>query len=221
MVDNNLRKMARKKLLLAVIAIVAGLVGVCFFIYRLLETGSINPLVLLFLAALISIALPMLRSNYFPSSKDCAAEYDFHEKRLEEQILRRIAGTLGQEAINKVFAQDGRFRDSTDDRLRLLLENNAVRQDAELRFLLLLALARFYEKSGDPHASIQQLTEALKINPHHFIANFHLAMNYEWIGSIDNAVRHYQQSLRDPGGVSRGMRKLAVAKINRLHTGVK
>lgn len=213
--------MGWKKLLPAAIAIVAGLVGACFFIYRLLDTGTINPLVLLFLAALISIALPMLRSNYFPSAKDCAAEYDFHEKRLEELILLRIADTLGQEAINKVFKPDGRFCDSADDRLQQLLENNTVRQDAELRFLLLLTLARFYEKNGDPQASIQQLTEALKINPHHFIANFHLAMNYEWIGSIDNAVRHYQQSLKDPGGVSRGMRKLAAAKINRLLIGVK
>jgi hypothetical protein len=217
---NNLRKMHWKKLLPVVIAGIAVLVGVCLLLYRLLESGSISPVAMIILAALISVALPILRSNYFPSGKDCAAEYDFHEKRLGENMRRRIADRLGQETLNHIFGPDGRFRDSVDEHLQLLLENEAVGRDAELRFDLLLIRSHFYEQSGDPQASIQQLTLALRIYPHHFIANFRLAMNYEWIGSVGNAVSHYQKAMQDPGGISRGMRKLTVANINRLQTGV-
>jgi len=216
---NNLREMAWEKLLLAAIVIVAGIAGACFLIYSLLEAGNLNPVVLLILAALISIALPMLRSNFFPSARDCETEYDFHEKRLEEQIHRRIDDTLNQGTFDRIFSPDGQFCDSAGDFLSRLLGEEEVHRNKELQFFLRMILARFYEKHGDPHASIEQLTQALEIDPHHFIVNFRLAANYEWIGAVDNAARHYRRALLDSGGVSRGMRKLTAAHIQRLNSG--
>jgi tetratricopeptide (TPR) repeat protein len=198
---------------------VAGIGLGCILIYRFLATGSVHPAVLLLLAAVISVALPMLRSNLFPGARDCAVEYDFHEKRLEEQNRLTIAAALGQDTFNQISMPSGGLTDSHENYFRQLLKKEQVDQDPGLRFALLLTIARNYEKNGDAQASIQYLTEALESHPYHFLANFRLALNHEWIGSEENAVDHYRQALHDPDGISRGMRKWTVAQIKRLQSG--
>ena len=210
-------KWGANKLILVLIAAGLCLLAACFLVARFLETGRINPLVLLTVAAIISIALPMLRSNFFPSAKDCTAEYDFHDKRLAEQIRQQIDHEFGPSTLNQLFGQSDRWQDAANHCLQLL-ETDKVRNNATLRFGLLLTLARFCEQSGDPHQSIQHLKKALVIQPHNFIANFRLAMNYEWVNRGYDAIRHYQQSLKDPDGISRAMEKLVTAQIARIQT---
>ena len=212
-------KTVRKKLPPKGIVIAACLLGVCFLAYQVLQNASFSPWMLLVVAAIVSLALPMIRTQYFPNARDCAVEYDFHEKRLEEQIRRKIAGTLGQEALLRIDPNAAGPDDAAVQYIHSLLEKGGGRLDAELRFSLLVTLARYYEKSGDPHASIEHLVGALESNPRHFIANVRLAMNYEWIGATENALRHYRGALEDPGGISRGMKKLAAAQIKRLLAG--
>lgn len=206
------------KRILAVLAAVAGIGLVAVLIYRFLSAGSAHPVALLLLAALISLALPMIRANLFPSAKDCAAEYDFHEQRLAEQNRRIIADALGQDTCDQIQTPPGNGCDSAEAQIRQLLEQDPVRRNAALRFALLVTLARHCEKGGDARKSIQYLTAALEGHPHHFIANFRLAMNHEWIESRVQALHHYRQALLDPGGISRGMRKLTVSQIHRLQT---
>ena len=207
-----------KKRILAVTIAVAGIGLGCILVYRFLATGSVHPVALLLLAAVISVALPMLRSNLFPSARDCASEYDFHEKRLEEQNRLIIGSALGQDAFNQItMLSDGQM-ESHENYFRQLLEKEPVHQDSELCFALLLTIARNYEKNGDAQASIQYLTDALESHPYHFIANFRLALNHEWIGDDEKAVGHYRQALLDPEGISRGMRKWTVMQIKRLQT---
>ncbi len=207
-----------KKLLLTVIVVVAGVLVASFLIYRLLATGSTSPVALLVLAALISVALPVLRANLFPNARECAVEYDFHEKRLEEQVRRQITEAYGQDALEQIFAPTGQFSDSAAHRLGQMLEKARARKDKELRFSLLLTLSSVFEQNGDPRTSIEQLTRALESHPHHFIANFRLALQYEHTGNAGEALVHYQRALGDPGGISRGMKRLAAAQIKRLRT---
>jgi len=207
---------AATKLPVLVLVVVCGLFAALAVSFWLLGTEGIHPLWLIGIAALISILLPMLRANFFPSTKDCASEYAFHEKRLEEQTRRQISEKLGADEIGRIYSRNGTLNDSTIDRcLELILEDPA-RNDPELRFALLIDTARIFETRGEPDKSVQQLKKAIAIEPHHFIANFRIAMNYEWMGENASALRHYRQALGDPGGLSRAMEKLTKAQMERL-----
>ncbi|KPJ76623.1 MAG: hypothetical protein AMJ54_10925 [Deltaproteobacteria bacterium SG8_13] len=214
--EHSQKKIEPKKWSLIAVAVGAGLLAVFLFIYWLLESKSASPVALLVLAALISVALPMLRVNLFPSARECAAEYDFHDKRLDEQVRRQIADACGPDALEQMDASAGRQSDSAVRLLRKMLEGARARKDEQLRFALLVALSQVCEQSGDTRTSIEQLKKALESRPHHFIANFRLALQYERIGKAGAALVHYQQALRDSGGISRGMKRLASAQIKRL-----
>ena len=218
MIKSVQKNSGRKRILTAGV-LLAAVVLAAILIFHLPAAASSHPLLLLLLAAVISLALPMLRANLFPSARDCDAEYDFHEQRLEEQNRREISGALGEETFNRIGEPSGGPDESAEVHFRQLLEKEPVGRDPALRFALLLTIARYWEKAGDARKSTQYLTEALTINPNHFIANFRLAIINEWMGAVDNAVRYYEQALLDPGGISRGMRKLAMTQISRLQSG--
>lgn len=204
-----------KKLVLIVILIFAALVGASYLVYSLLNSGRMHPLALLVLAAVISIAIPMIRSNFFPSDRDCATEYAFHEQRLEKEIIQQISGTLGSDTLNRLFAQPDHYRASARDDIEALLEQENVRQNPDLHFALLLSLARLHEKNGDPQSSIPLLKTALAIRPQQFVARMHLAGNYEWVGAGEDARRHYRILLEHPETLSGAMKKMVAARIKR------
>jgi hypothetical protein len=202
-----------KKLALVVIVIFAALVCASYLVYSLLNSGRMHPLALLVLAAVISIAIPMIRSNFFPSKRDCATEYAFHEQRLDREIIQQISDTLGADTLNRLFAQPDQYRASAGDHIETLLAQENVRQNPDLRFALLLSLARWHEKNGDPRSSIPLLNTALEIKPQQFVARMHLAGNYEWIGAVEDARRHYRVLLEHPETLSGAMKKMVAARI--------
>lgn len=218
---SNSRKFAGRKLFVGLVVFAAVLFGASILVLHLMKTATLSPLLLLLLAALISISIPMVRSNFFPSARDCAEEYNFHGRRLEEEILREIKGALGKETLNRIFSQPGMFSESAGTLCRELLGKADVRKDDRLCFALRLALARFHEQNGELGQSADDLSGALEIDPDHFIANFRLAVILESIGSLDDALAHYRRALGDPGGLSRAMKKLTLAQIDRIATGTK
>ena len=115
------KKRRLKKLVIIVIALFAALVGSSYLVYSLLQSGHMPPMALLVLAAVISIAIPMIRSNFFPSDRDCATEYAFHEQRLEKEMLQHISDSLGPDTLNQLFSQPGQYRASAGDYLEQLL----------------------------------------------------------------------------------------------------
>ena len=202
-----------KKWILLGIALFAALVGASYLVYTLLGSGRLHPVALLALAAALSIALPMMRTNLFPSDKDCAAEYAFHEQRLEKEILQQISDGLGPETANRLFAAPEQYAASAADDLRELLAVPQVRETPALHFAVLVALARLYEKSGDPEAGIPLLQSAMAIQPHHFMARMHLAGNLEWMGLRDEACRHYRWVQSHSRDLSKAMKKVVGAKL--------
>jgi len=210
------KKRRLKKLIVMVIVIFAALVGASYLVYSLLSSGRIHPLGLLVLAAVISIAIPMIRSNFFPSDRDCATEYAFHEQRLEKEIIQQINDTLGPDALNRVFSGPDQYQASAAEYLGQLLEQENVRQNPDLHFALLLSLARFHEKNGDPQSGIPLIKAALAIKPQQFVARMHLAGNYEWIGSTEDARRHYRIVLEHPETLSGAMKKLVATNLKNV-----
>jgi len=205
-----------KKPIVIVVVLVAVVIAASYSIFGLLDAGKLNPVALLILAAVISIGLPMLRSNFFPSRRDCETEYAFHEQRLEKEITQSITDGIGPNALNRIFSAPGHYRDAANERINHMLESEEALHNPELRFALLMALARYEEKIGDPEAGIPVLRSALKIKPQHFVARMHLAGNYEWIGASDEALRQYQELLDEPQNLTVGMKKLVVLRRNAL-----
>jgi len=205
-----------KKPIMIVVVLVAVVIAASYAIFRLLDAGQLNPVVLLILAAVISIGLPMLRSNFFPSRRDCETEYAFHEQRLEKEIIQSITNRIGQDALNRIFSAPGHYRDGADDIIDHMLKHEKARSDPEMRFALLMAQARYYEKIGDPESGISILRNALRIKPQHFVARMHLAGNYEWIGAQEKALRQYRELLDESQNISKGMKKLVVLRRKAL-----
>ncbi|MBI9087490.1 MAG: tetratricopeptide repeat protein [Desulfobacterales bacterium] len=206
----------RNRRVLIFIACAVALLAVLFLVLYGLDRGHVSPLWLLVLAAVFSLAAPILRANFFPSAKDCATEYDFHEKRLQQQHRQWITNAFGAEAFNRLYSDPERFHESAGEALQKMLEDTQTKENMDLRFALQVMLARVYETQGDPPKSIEHLSRALDIYPRHFIANFRLAMIYEWVEAPQEAVRHYQQALTDPGGTSRAMERLVAAQVKRI-----
>ena len=196
-----------------VIAVFALLVAGSYAVYSQLNSGRIPPLALLALAAAISITVPMVRANFFPSARDCETEYAFHEQRLEREILTIIEVALGPDVRQRLLAVPDQYRSSADKESQAWLDKEETRANPELYFALLLFQARFYEKTGDPQAAIPLLEKALDLQRGHFIARMHLAGNYEWLGDHEAACHHYRQLIAHGDDLSLAMRKLAAAKM--------
>jgi len=202
-----------KKWVIVGLVLLAALVGASYWVYSLLGAGKLHPLALLAVAAVISIGIPMIRSNFFPSRRDCEAELAFHEQRLESEIVQIIDEALGREAVNSIFTAPGQYHEAANRVIHQMLAGETVRQTPELHFALQVALGRFYEKSGQPESALPAFQSALDIKPRHFIARLHLAGNYEWIDAAEDARQQYEFLLEDPRDLSAAMKKLVTAKI--------
>lgn len=211
--------MTIKKSLLIACAILAAIVTACILVYRLLTGGHVDPLTLLLLAAVIAIILPMVRTNFFPSAKDCEAELDFHIRRQDTFIQQQISDKLGPQAYQRVGAEPEFANENPADYLLSLLAPKERQADADLRFALLVTLSRYYEKTGDPGAAIRSLTEALQSRPQDFVACFRLARNFEWQGNPSQALGVYRRILDTPAGLSHAMIKLTRRRIEELEKG--
>jgi tetratricopeptide (TPR) repeat protein len=211
--------MTIKRLLLLTAAVLAAILAACILVYRMLTSGRVDPLALLFLAAVISIGLPMVRANLFPSARDCEAEFDYHVKRREAFIRQQISDKLGPEACNRIFTGGAPSKDNGADYLVSLIAEGGGREDPDLQFALLSALGRYHVETGDPGAAIESLTTALQSRPQDFVTRINLARNYEWQGSPRQALEIYRRILDKPDGLSRAMIKLARRRMEDLETG--
>lgn len=205
-----------KKLIWIACAVLAAIVVACIIVYRMLAVGHVEPLTLLLLAGVISIMLPMIRANFFPSAKDCDAEFAFHTRRRDAFIQQQLVENLGQEAFQRICLQPDASNEDLGDYLVALLASRGVDSNADLRFALLAALSRYHEKAGDHQAAIESLTAAQQLRPQDFITFFNLARNYEWQGNPTEAQRVFRQILETPAGLSRAMIKLTRRHMEEL-----
>ena len=203
-----------KRFVIIGLGVFAALVGASYLVYTALGSGRLNPLAMLALAAAISVLLPMVRANVFPSKRDRAAEFAFHEKRLEKEILDRLQAGLEPDAFGRIFEAPGRYHAAAGETLGRLTAEERVRSDPGLQVALLVTLARFHEKKGDPQSAIPLLETAIALQPHQFVVRMHLAGTYEWIGSLKDACRHYRWLRDHAGDLSKAMRTLVADKLN-------
>lgn len=201
-----------KKWILAVLVLLAVLAGASTVVYGLLGAGTIPPLALLALAALISIGFPMLRSHFFPSRRDWETEFAFHEQRLASEVAQTIGESLGQEALNQILAAPDQYREAAHQAIEALLAQERAHQSADLRFALWVALGRFYAGAGQPEAALPAYQAAVAVKPQHFMARMHLAGLCEWLGMREDARGHYASLLEAHRDLSPAMKKLVAAK---------
>ena len=191
----------KKGVVLAGIAL-AAITGACILVYQMLTSGRVEPVSLLLLAAVVAIAIPMVRTHFFPSLADCRAEFDFHAQRQAVFARQLVADKLGAETAQRIETAPGAGE------IMAVMENAAPREDADLNFALQIMLSIRHEKAGDPEAAAVSLTEALRCRPQDFIARFRLAGNLEWQGDATGAIEIYRGILSQPKGLSRAMLKL-------------
>ncbi len=208
--------MTVKQLLWIAGTALTAIVVACIIVYRLLTVGHVEPLTLLGLAAVISIMLPMIRANFFPSAKDCDAEFAFHTRRLDAFIGQQVVAHLGQRAFQRICAKPAASNEDPGDYLLALLASKDVESNADLRFALLVALSRYHEKAGDAQSAIDSLAGAQELRPQDFVTRFNLARHYEWQGNPAEARRIFRQILDTPAGLSRAMIKLTRRRMAEL-----
>ncbi len=208
--------MTIRKRLFFVGAVLVAIVIACILVYRMLGSGQVDPLALLVLAAVISIMLPMLRSIFLPSTGDCQAELHYHVQRQDAFVRRQIADKLGPDAAGRIWGGRDAGGETPTGYLLDLLANEEDNQDPDLRFALLIALARHREQTGDPGAAIGNLAEALRTRPQDFVARFSLAHNLEWLERPAEALAAYRQILSRSTELSRAMIKLTRLRMSGL-----
>ncbi len=209
--------MTVKKGLIIAGTVLIAIVAACILVYHMLTSGRIDPLALLLLAAGISIVLPMVRTHFIPSAADCSAELDFHIRRQDAFVRQQVADKLGPEAVQRLEAvADGAAGNPVNDLLGSLVDAEGEGPDADLRFALLIMLSRNCEKTGDPEAAIEYLSEALQSRPQDFVTRLSLARNLEWQGNPGGALEVYQQILDNTAGLSRAMIKLTRRQVEVL-----
>jgi Flp pilus assembly protein TadD len=118
--------------------------------------------------------------------------------------------------LNHIFSSPGHFQEAAQETIGQMLTREDMIRDHEVQFALLMALARYYEKSGDPESAIPVLRDALEIRPQHFVARMHLAGTYEWADATDEARQQYETLLENPPHLSSAMKKLVAVKIKAL-----
>ena len=208
--------MTVKKTIVIAGAVLIAIVIACIIVYRLLTTGHVEPLALLLFAGLISIMLPIIRANFFPSARDCDAEFAFHTRRRDVFIRQQVIDSLGEAAWQQIAAPPRTLNENPEDFFSALLAGGEAESNADLRFALLAALSGYHEKAGDPQAAIASLAAAQKLRPQDFMTLFSLARNYAWKGNPDAARRILHQILASPAGLSRAMIKLTRRHLEEL-----
>jgi hypothetical protein len=208
-----------KKTIWIACAVLAAVTAACIIVYRMLAVGRVEPWALLLLAGGISILLPMLRTHFFPSARDCDAEFDFHLRRQDAYVQQQISDKLGTAVYQKIQSQQDHGPQQLADYILSRLESGEGGADPDLRSALLIALSRQHEKTGNPEAAIKSLRAAHQLRPQDFVTRFNLARNLEWQGNQAQAERIYRAILQNPAGLSRAMIKLTRRQMEKRGEG--
>ena len=78
-----------------------------------------------------------------------------------------------------------------------LLQSQAAGTDPDLRFYILVKLARYYARDGQAIKAVETLQAALEIKPNNAVANCRLAERFEMRGKGDEAIAHYESARKD------------------------
>ena len=98
-----------------------------------------------------------------------------------------------------------------------MLQSQEAKADTDLRFHILVKLARYYARDGQPHKTIEALQSVLALRPFNSVANSRLAERFEMTGAGDEAITHYESAQKDEA-ISASLKDHFAAQVNRVQT---
>jgi len=168
------------------------------------------------LMSLSTLAFFLLYSPY----KSIRPSFGEHLKSLEVEFSEEILGIIGdnfeKSVIERLYFEDFNLINFEGVELcrQLLNEPQALHKD-ELRFALLVKLAKYYSKDDQYEKAIESLQKALEIYGDRLVPTLRLADAYEAIGSGSEALKFYEKALLNQE-ITDDLRPEIEVQINRV-----
>jgi len=144
--------------------------------------------------------------------------YDVFEEAFEAKGMRLILQAFGRNINRKLRYEDANFIPLHAIEVCLqLLQSQATGADTNLRFYILVKLARYYARDGQSLKAVETLQAALKIKPTDAVANCRLAERFEMKGKAKEAIAHYELAQKDDS-IPAGLRDYFAAQMERIQT---
>ena len=146
------------------------------------------------------------------------SEYDIVEETFERRGMKLIRSAFGLATYQKLTFDDGNFIPLQAIEVCLqMLQSQEAKTDTDLRFHILVKLARYYARDGQPHQAVEALQSALALRPFNSVANSRLAERFEMTGAGDEAITHYESAQKDET-ISASLKDHFAAQVKRVQT---
>lgn len=144
--------------------------------------------------------------------------YDVFEEAFEAKGMQVVSLAFGWNVHRKLQYEDANFIPlHAIDVCLQLLQSQAATADKDLRFYILVKLARFYARDGQPLKAVETLQAALEIKPNSAVANCRLAERFEMKGKGEEAIAHYELARKDDS-IPAALKDYFAAQTKRVQT---
>ncbi|MBN1474173.1 MAG: tetratricopeptide repeat protein [Syntrophaceae bacterium] len=146
------------------------------------------------------------------------SEFTSLEKRFEKEADDLIIQAFGGKKYFELFEAEMNQLDlcgTKNEYIKLLKEPPASANEL-LRFHLFVKLAKFYIKDGRYEESIECLKNALSIKADSLVVNMRLAIASERAGNGDDAIKYYEEALKDNTIKTDHLKKYIFSQIERV-----
>jgi hypothetical protein len=146
------------------------------------------------------------------------SKYDVFEQSFEAAGRQLILQAFGRNVYQKLQSEDANFIPLHGIEVcRQLLQSQETGANMNLRFYVLIKLARYYARDGQPLKAVETLQAALEIKPNNAVANSRLAERFEMKGKGKEAIVHYELAQKDDS-IPSGLKDYFAAQIMRVKT---
>lgn len=159
---------------------------------------AFNPFIYLIGGFTICLSLPFFGPLFYKLKIATVLEYSAEEEKFDNHCYNKIAEHFGDKVCMGLFSGDLDQIDTTSDSYKGLLNAIESKNNNELRYCILVKLARALSKSENYDDAIKNLKDAICILPDEFIANIKIAEAYERIGAAKEAIESYASASNIP-----------------------
>jgi len=193
----------------SILALATGVI-VVFFIPPLF---AFSPLVCL--TGLLIYQVIIFR--YFWGDRKGDFEYKYREITIEKTIKKIIIKTHGKIEFLRYymeqFSQIGTFQEGL---FKELLRNKDIQDNEDFEFTIYVKAANISPKNYNYDNQIKYLQKAIDIKPNDMVANYRMAVSFERIGAGNDAIKYYENALRDPCIKSDQLKEFILLQISRI-----
>ncbi len=174
-----------------------------------------NPLLALIIGPLWFVSFLVIAKLFSTPREKTTEEYEDAERLFEEASNQLILDAFGQNLFQKLFEDLSWNLSEAINVCREMLQSEKSGADSDLKFHLLVKLARYYLRDGKQKESIETLRSALSMKPTSLIANCRIAILLERLGNGNEAMTHYDLAQKDKV-VSPNLNKYLASQVQRV-----